>query len=240
MYIKLLIYDDKFRQTFPGWDTLVRKVMEKSLTLKDVTKCVGVTRRQIDYWIQKGVLPSKSKYPQEWKRFSLIDLFVLAVGLKFRSKGIEIASLPYIVAGLPPHYSDPQNEIFVPIVYGHEVFLYSDFEDLTGVFSPDVEDKKQDGGPTALLKIELMLEHKTSFFAGVSLKKICDELARKLDLPDFRVNVLPDGQYKFIINDVPLELESLREEDQVKWLDGEKIWSEAQEELLNEQNNTRR
>ena len=128
MYIRLLIYDDKFKQNFPGWSTLVRKVMEKSLTLKDVTKYVEVTRRQIDYWIQKGVLPSKSKNPQKWKRFSLIDLFTLAVGIKFRSKGIDIASLPYIADGLALHDSNILDEVFVRIVYGHEVFLYSDFD----------------------------------------------------------------------------------------------------------------
>ena len=158
-------------------------------------------------------------------------MFVLAVGLKFRSKGIEIANLSYIADKLPFQYTNLWNEVFVPIVYGHEVLLYSDFEGLTGVFSPDVEDKKPGSGPTSTLEIELMLEHKTSFFAGVSLKKICDELARKLDLPDFRVNVLSDGQYKFIINDVPIELESLREEDQGTYLECEKIWLKALEKL---------
>ena len=85
----------KFKEEFPGWNKLIETASDnKRLTLNDVKKCVGLTKRQIDYWIEKGVLSPYSRDPQKWKRFSLIDLFVLAIAYEFRSKGIDISDLP--------------------------------------------------------------------------------------------------------------------------------------------------
>ena len=91
----------RFKEEFPGWSILVQKVTEKNLTIKEVITCTGLTRRQIDYWIEKGTLSPFSRKSQKWKRFSIFDLFIFAVGYEFRVKGIDIAMLPGIRDGIP-------------------------------------------------------------------------------------------------------------------------------------------
>jgi hypothetical protein len=207
----------RFEQDFPGWFTLVKKVTEPCLTFNDVDTYVGVTKQQIDYWISKGILSYREKEPQKWRRYSLIDLFLLAVAFGFRKHGLDISGLRQVRDGVllsGPHSLDI---VLVQIIYGEKVFLVFDSEGCT--IAPVVDPKKTTGDPSYEdIQLDFPLRKKTAFFVGLSLKKTCDELVRKLALPDFKVNIEPDGSYKFWVNGVPLVLESLIEEDVIRRL----------------------
>ena len=206
MYLDIPISYPNFEKEFPGWATLFNKVTERFLTSGEVRKLLKITRQQLDYWLEKGVLYRSHKVAQKWQRFSILDVVLIAVAQKFKSKGTEIKEMYHIREKIPtlPYH----NYFFVYIINGYEVFIYSDFEGTSGVIALEDKDHKEKD-----LVLKLTVSKETSFLSLVSLKKICDHLAKELDLPHFRVNVLPDGRYEFFVNQVPLRLESLRDED---------------------------
>jgi hypothetical protein len=210
------IKDLKFKEKFPCWSKLIEKASEKRLSLKEVEKYVGLTKRQIDYWIEKDVLSPYSRDPQKWKRFSLIDLFLLAVAFELRSRGTDISKLPVIRAGLYGLWYTSEIGFFAHIIDGEEVLLCTDLEHLTAIIPVDVERSPDD----LISAVKTWCKRDTTFLVCLSLKKICDSLARKLELSDFKVNILAGGQYEFIVNEVPLRLEALEK------------WEEATEVII--------
>jgi DNA-binding transcriptional MerR regulator len=205
-YFPIPISHHRFEEKFPGWATLVDVVTHKVITLGGVLDCLDVTKQQIDYWIQKGVLPTDERTGSTWRRFSILDVLLLAVAAAFKSKGIEVAKIAFIRELLPIWRKfEDWTDCFVYIIHGYDVFLYTDFNRIAGTIP--IEDKEA----VPLLKLRITEESK--FLAAVSLKKICDELAPKIEQPFFKVKILPDGSYEFFINQVPLKLESLRKED---------------------------
>lgn len=208
------IHFPRFQSDFPGWYTLKTKVMEPRLKLTDVKKYVGVTKQQLDYWIEKGVLSYQGKDPKAWRRFSLIDLFFIAIAYKLRSRGIEVSGLKQIRDGVLLHFTSLEHFslAFVWIINGYDVFLLFDSEGGASIIPIDPEEAPKHISREDIA-VDVILRKQTSFFSGLSLKKTCDELVHSLDLPDFKVNILSDGSYKFIINEVPLELETLQRKD---------------------------
>ncbi|MCD4717441.1 MAG: hypothetical protein K8R45_11980 [Desulfobacterales bacterium] len=215
MNIKLPInYRDKdFEKEFPNWYSLAKSATAKTLSLKDITRCTGLTPRQVAYWIQKEILPTKPTKIQDtrsWRWFSILELFIFAVAKAFRSRGIEFTTLPSIQRQF--FITDMASNFFVMfyrIINGKEVFLYSDFDSFDGMFpiAPQEEDCIKDNSD--FFELTFNVPKGSGFVVIFSLKKICDELARKLDLPDFKVNIKSNGRYEFTIKGVPLKLESL-------------------------------
>ena len=206
---------NRFEEDFPGWATLTRTVTEKILTLKGIQNCVGVTKQQIDYWMQKGVLSTADNAGTKWRRFSVLDILLIAIAAKFKSHGIEISEIAN-VNNLLPIWSEDKNwtDCFVYIINGYDVYLVSDFTRFASTISIDPEDIK---GNVGLLRLNVRT--KSGFLAAVSLKKVCDDLAPKLQIPNFKVKVLKNGSYEFVINGVPLKLESLERDGTLNFLD---------------------
>lgn len=208
MYLDIPISSPNFHKVFPGWATLVNKVTERFLTSGEVRGLLEISRQQLDYWLEQGVLHMyrPHKVAQKWQRFCILDVLLIALAQKFKSKGVEIKEMDHIGKEIPMLLE--LNHFFVYIINGHEVFVYSDFEGTSGVIVLEDEDYKDEE-----LVLQIRVSKTISSLSLVSLKKICDHLAEKLDLPHFRANVLPDGRYEFFVNQVPLRLESLRDED---------------------------
>lgn len=214
MDIKLAINYKDFEKDFPNWYLLVKRVTAKILSLKDITRCTGLTPRQVAYWIEKEILPTKLTKIQNtrsWRWFSILELFIFAVAKAFRSRGIEFTTLPLIQRQFLA-----EDQIlfvtFVRIIYGKEVFLYSDFDSFVGIFpiAHHEEDCIKDNKDNFDLNtITFSLAKGSRFVALLSLKEVCDDLVQKLDLPDFKVNIKSNGRYEFTIKGVPLKLESL-------------------------------
>jgi DNA-binding transcriptional MerR regulator len=213
-YHSIPINHPKFEEEFPGWAALVRTVTSKNMILSGVQYCLPLSKQQIDYWIQKGILPSGEKTESKWRRFSILDVLLLAIASEFKSHGIEVSEIANIRELFPIlSLSRDWTDCLVYIINGYEVFLYSDFKRISGTVPIEDEDKVKD---FCYLRLPILEDAK--FLAAVSLKKICDELAPKIEQPDFKVNVLPDGRYEFF-NGVPLRLESLRKEDSSSFSD---------------------
>jgi hypothetical protein len=211
-YLPIPINDPQFKDKFPGWAALVQVVTQKPFILQGVQRVVGVTKQQIDYWLQKGVLPSEDRISSTWRRFSILDMFMFAVAAEFKLHGLEVADIAQIRELIPVWKYADWTECFPYIINGHDVYLYSDLEHITGLIP--IEDSDTSGA-FPLLKLRLVKD--TKFLVAVSLKKICDQLAKEVFFPHFRVNVLSDGKYEFFISEVPLKLESLERNPPKLW-----------------------
>ena len=220
-FTRIPINDKDFEKKYPGWNALINKVKEKVFSLKDVNKFTGLTKNQIAYFIKKDVLSGENEEYRKWRRFSLLDLFILSVAKKLRFKGLEVSSLKDgKVMVKDNHYTEP----FVYILNGYDVFFYTDFEGVSGFVREDEERRsflseinieitqKEFIGMDLLLN----LTRGSTFFVGVSLKKVFRELAEKIDLPNFHVEIQADDKYNFVINNIPLHLESLGEDNSKK------------------------
>ncbi|MDB9822855.1 MerR family transcriptional regulator [Deltaproteobacteria bacterium] len=217
-YYQIPTNSKRFEDEFPGWAILVRTVTEKIHPFSVVNEILGVTKSQVDYWTQKGVLISDRKKSSKWRRYSIFDILMIAIVAEFKSRGIEIGEIAIIrdLLRLPQHCIDPYNDLFVYIINGYDVYLFTDFNRSVGTIPIMEEEIIKD-----TIKLNLYLTKDASFFAAISLKKLFDKLAPKLELPNFKIKILPDGKYKFIVNGVPLQLESLEEEDTTININGE-------------------
>ncbi len=188
------------RQLYPGWAVLVQKLTEPSLRAKDVRDILGLTYRQIFHWHTRKLLWSRQESSGEWRRFSIADIFGLALVKKVAELGIpfdrlqnsfavRMGVLTYMWRGLPY------------LVAGREAYLYTDFENFLDWLPNDSSPKSflsvpaDSGNP----RLRVLLP----------LKPVLIELSGKLDLPEFKVSINPDGNFSFEISGVPLRLENL-------------------------------
>jgi hypothetical protein len=189
------------RQLYPGWAVLVQKLTEPSLRAKDVRHILGLTYRQIYHWHTRKLLWSRQESSGEWRHFSVADIIGLALVKKVAELGIPFDRLQnsfavrmgaptYLWRGLPY------------LVAGREAYLCTDFESFLDWYMPDGGSSKNS------LSVPLDLE-KPRLIVLLPVKPILTELARKLDLPDFKVSINPDGHYSFEIRGVPLRFEDL-------------------------------
>lgn len=216
---RIPIKDKDFKDNFPGWHAIINKVKEKVFSFKDVNKYTGLTKNQIAYFIREGVLESEDS--RKWRRFSLLDLFILSVAKKLNARGVEVAALP-LKKGKMMVIADNYTEPFVYIFNGYDAFFYTDSEGSAGFVLEDViyhddvsksnEDLKQKG--YIPVKVTCFCQRMTTAFTCVSLGNILKDLAEKIDLPDFKVTIQEEGKYQFVINGIPLKLESLKVTDE--------------------------
>jgi len=208
----LQIKNKNFKRDYPVWHALINKVKEKVFSFKNVHKYTGFTKNQIAYFIRKGVLESEDT--RKWRRFSLLDLFILSVAKHLRFRGVEVAALPLKDGKvmMESDYSEP----FVYIINGYDAFFYTDFGNVTG-FTAEHTDTNDDMSKMnkaitkdhISVRLNIDIHRTSSVFIGVSLGTVLKELIDKIDLPDFRASIQEDGKYQFVINGIPLKLESL-------------------------------
>lgn len=190
------------RQSYPGWAVLLQKLTEPSLRAKEVRHILGLTYRQIFHWDSRRLLWGRQASSGKWRRFSVADIFGLALVKKVAELGIPFSKLQSSFAirmGVPTYLW----RALPYLVAGREAYLCTDFESFLSFYMPSSDSPRNalaiplDSGnprPVVLLPVKPML----------------NELARKLDLPDFKVSVNPGGHYSFEIRGVPLRLEDLR------------------------------
>jgi hypothetical protein len=189
------------RQLYPGWAVLVQKLTEPSLRAKDVRHILGLTYRQIYHWHTRKLLWSRQESSGEWRHFSVADIIGLALVKKVAELGIpfdklqnsfavRMGALTYMWRGLPY------------LVAGREAYLYTDFENFLSWHMPS--------GGSSENGLSVPLDSANPrLMVLLPVKPTLTELARKLDLPDFKVSIDVDGQYSFEISGVPLRLEDL-------------------------------
>ena len=198
------------RQWYPGWAVLVEKLTEPSLRAKDVREILGLTYRQIFHWHTRKLLWSRQESSGDWRRFSVADIFGLALVKKVAALGVPFDRLQNSFAvrmGVPRHAWRG-----LPyLVAGREVYLYTDFENFLEWHMPN--------GDTSKTSVSVPLDSENPrLMVLLPLKPTLTELARKLDLPDFKVSTNTDGHYSFEISGVPLRLEDLTDAEEERTL----------------------
>jgi len=199
------------RQLYPGWAVLVQKLTDPALRAKDVRRILGLTYRQIYHWDTRKLLWARQAFFGEWHRFSIADIFGLALVKKVAQLGVPFDLLKnsfavrmgvpnYLWRGLPY------------LVAGREAYIYTDFESFLYWYMPNV------GSPRNDLSVPLDSET-PRLMVLLPVRPVLTELLEKLDLPDFKVSTNPDGMYSFEIGGVPLRLEDLTYTGEVETLD---------------------
>jgi len=189
------------KQSYPGWAVLIAKLTDAKLRAKDVREILGLSYRQIHHWHVRKLLWYERSSPAEWRRFSIADIFGLALIKRAADLGIPFDKLQksfVIGTGVPgllwnalPH-----------LVAGREGFLYTDFESFCNVFMP--------GNDSAKKSVEVPIGSESEGpIVVLPLKPILNALAEKFNLAEFKVIVNEDGSYSFHINGIPLQLEDL-------------------------------
>jgi len=200
--LKALPEDRKIlKQSYPGWAVLIAKLTDAKLRAKDVQEVLGLSYRQIHHWHVRKLLWYERNSQTEWRRFSIADIFCLALVKKVATLGISFDKLQksFVVSmGVPGLLWN----MLPRIIAGREAFLYTDFEDFCEIAI------SKNGSENKTVEVSIVSESREPIII-LPLKAVVNELASKLDLPDFRVLANEDGSYSFQINGVPLLLEDL-------------------------------
>ena len=197
-------------ERYPGWGALMQKATDTMLTSKDVGRVLQLSYRQLTDWDKRGMLKSIFERPMSertegWRRFSVLDLLCLGVLKEAKRQGISITRLQSFMNLIFP-IGGLLYEAIPYIVYGFDVYLYSNLDDWIFMRPSDPTGKR----------FELATEDlkESALVVILPLNRIVEELLEKLDLPDFCAVRRPEGGYRFIINGVPLALEQLPDQEE--------------------------
>ena len=190
------------QQWCPGWAVLIAELTDATLRAKDVQRILGLNYRQIHHWSFRKLLWYKRESRDEWRRFSIADIFGLALIKSMADLGIPFDRLQksfIIQMAVPGHLRNALPHL----VAGREGCLFTDFENFCDFLIP--------GSDSANKSVEVPIDSESEEpIIILRLKPILDMLAKKLDLADFKVCINKDRSYSFQINGVPLQLEDLR------------------------------
>lgn len=192
---------------YPGWGALIEKLRERRFTSKDVKRFLDISYRQLNDWEGRGKMKSifiKSvrERTDGWRRFSMLDLFSLGLLKEAKKVGIPITRLQKFMDIIFFVNDIIYNDIPY-IVYGDDVYIYTDLNNFMGTFCLQTEDQ---GNIPAFINERLK---RSGFMMLLLLSRIVENIFKKMDLSDFQAIKKPDGGYKFHINGVPLALETL-------------------------------
>lgn len=197
------------KEVYPGWGALMEKANERILASRDINRILKLSYRQLTDWERRGMLKSIFARPMRqrtegWRRFSILDLLCLGLLKEAKRQGISITRLQplmnYVfgVGGL-------LYQAIPYIVYGHEVFAYTNLNDCIGIRSPDPEDEQ--------FRLDIKELRESDIWVILPLNRIVEGLLQELRLPDFQAIKGPGGGYRFIIHGVPLALEELPDQE---------------------------
>ncbi len=190
------------KRWYPGWAALVEKLSDRGLRAKDIRRILGLTYRQIYHWHTRKLLWYQRDSQTEWRRFSIADVFGLALVKRAADLGISFDKLQKSFAvgmGVPTALWNALPDL----VAGRDYCLCTDFENICSL-----------GKSGSKLKTFIDPGTRDPIIV-LPLQPILRDLATKLGLPDFKVSVNKNGSYSFEINGVPLRIEDrqLREAD---------------------------
>ena len=197
------------KKRYPCWGALLEKADERMLTSEAVDRLLGLSYRQLTDWEHRGMLKPIFARPmgekaEGWRKFSVVDLLCLSFLKEAKRHGISITRLQglmgkiFSVTGL--FY-----EAIPHLVYGFDVYVYTDQIDWISVASTDTEDK--------WFRIPVDDVRESDVVVIIPLNGIVDDLFQRLNLPDFQAIKRPEGGYSFVINGVPLALEQLPDQE---------------------------
>ncbi len=189
------------RHWYPGWAVLVEKLTATSLRAKDLKRILGLTYRQIYHWHTRKLIWDRRNSETEWRRFSIADIFGLALVKRVAELGIPFDRLQksYAIGMSVPGFLW---RALPYLVAGRDGYLYTDFENFC--YFAIV------GSDSASKTVEVRIDSESAGpIVVLPIKPIVKDLVGKLDLADFKVLVNEGGIYSFQINGVPLQLEDL-------------------------------
>ena len=192
---------------YQGWSILINKVTEKILTAKDVKHILGISYRQLNDWEWRGMGSEIFERPgsrkkEGWRKFSIADLIALGVVQEAKMYGIAITKLRAVMKKIF-FTEETLRTIFPFIVYGHDVFFYSNFEQSSSYY----------GVNSVIESVEISVEYLrgSAFVLIIPVNRIADNIFMKMERMDFRAVKQQGGAYNFLIHGVPLALENLPE-----------------------------
>lgn len=195
--------DDK--KKYPGWTVLLERINERILKSSDVCRILGISHRQLSDWEKRGVLKTIFKRPKRqkrkgWRTFSIADLISLGLLREAKRQGMAITSFQKVTEKIF-FTKNLLNEIFPHIVYGLDVFFYTNFDKWTSYYGVD---SQYEG-----IEVSVDYMRDSNIVLIIPVNRIVDEIFRKLKIPEFEAIKKKEGGYSFIINKVPLALEEL-------------------------------
>jgi hypothetical protein len=190
---------------YQGWSILLDRVTEKILTAKDVKHILGISYRQLNDWEWRGMGREIFERPgcrkkEGWRKFSIADLIALGVVQEAKMYGISITKLRAVMSNIF-FTEETLTAIFPFIVYGHDVFFYSNFEQSSSYY----------GVNSVIESVEISVEYLrgSAFVLIIPVNRIADNIFMKMERMNFRVVKQKDSRYNFFINGIPLALEDL-------------------------------
>lgn len=195
------------KKKYPGWGILLERVNEKMLKSSDVNRILGISYRQLSDWERRGLLKSIFKRPRGkktkgWRTFSIADLISLGLLREAKRQGISITSLQRVMERIF-FTKNLLNETFPHIVYGLDVFFYTNFEKWTSYYGVERQHER--------VEVSVDYLRESNIVVIIPVNRIVDDIFSKLKLPDFEAVKKKEGGYSFKINKVPLALEDLLE-----------------------------
>ncbi len=197
-------YLNKF---YPGWNALFDKLDTTMLRAKDVNRILGISSRVLNDWEKRGVFQTvlkrdRSSKTDGWRQYKITDLIALGILREAKKQGVPITTLQSSMDMLFG-CNDMLSHHFHYLVYGLDVFFYTNLDDWFGYHCREPEDTI----------ISLPIDHVkvSGFILIIPLNDIVKRIFTELNRDDFKPVRNEDGIYRFIINGVPLALEDLRQ-----------------------------
>lgn len=192
----------------PSWVVLIKKITEKSLMASDLKELAGVSYRQINDWEDRGYLVSKRDSNERWHRFSILDLIGYVLLKEVKKHGIPISKISNVL-----EYERIKLILFerVPeFIKGRDYWLWTDFYKCIWISenAPRKRISSLRGDDNRLQGFK-----DSQLLIGIPLKRIIDQVVKRLNLENFKVKIEKDGSYSFVVNGVPLTLEDMPLED---------------------------
>ncbi len=193
------------RQEYPGWGILMEKLDEPRLRSSDIKRILGLSYRQLNDWEKRGMLQMIFNRPagnktDSWRKFKILNLFSLGILKEIKKHGLSITMLQNSMDSLFT-WTDLNADPIPHIVYGGAVFLKTDFHNVASFVCVEPDENKMK------ISIQDLVKDKLVFILPVN--SIIDTIFSNLNLSDFKAMKERNGQYSFIVHNVPLALEPL-------------------------------
>ncbi len=112
---------------------------DPTVTAGDVKKATGMSYRQLNDWDAKGALPTQREQESEWRKFSLLELFVIMLSKEIRDRfGTPLESLAFLQKCMLQKGGNHLNAAIEIMRRGMVVFILTDLRE-TFIMDSDLE-----------------------------------------------------------------------------------------------------
>jgi DNA-binding transcriptional MerR regulator len=104
-------------------------MIDIKLTIGELARYTGASRRQLDYWTTSGLLkPSGQEVRKGWRTYTFDDLIRARAVATLRKEGVSLRTIRKVEEHLSRYSGDPLRELKL-VVHGGEVFVYRSREE---------------------------------------------------------------------------------------------------------------